>query len=60
MLDEAGGKIRVQDDLRLLREDRVQSVRARLDRLCSAESIDTAGVPTGSVQCEVYPPDVER
>ena len=27
---------------------------------CRAESVDSAGVPTGRVQCEVYPPDVER
>ena len=27
---------------------------------CCAESLDSAGVPTGRVQCEVYPPDVER
>ena len=27
---------------------------------CCAESIDSAGVPTGSVQCEVYTPDVVR
>ena len=25
---------------------------------CRAESVDSAGVPTGNVQCEVYPPDV--
>ena len=91
MLGEAGGNVRIQDDVRLLREDRVQSGRARLDRFCSgrdldfkraqraitvilfgrgknvrlisercAESIGSAGVPTGSVQCEVYPPDVGR
>ena len=40
MLDEAGGNVRVQDDARLLREDRVQSVRARLDRLCSGRDLD--------------------
>ena len=91
MLNEAGGKVIVQDGVRLLGEDRVQSVRARLDRLCSgrdldfkrvqreitvilcgrekqfhvfcecrAESFVSAGVQTGSVQCEVYPPDVGR
>ena len=91
MLGEADGNVRIQDDVRLLREDRVQSGRARLDRFCSgwdldfkraqraitvilfgreknvrviceccAESIDSAGVPAGSVQCEDYPPDVGR
>ena len=39
-LDEAGGNVRIQDDVRLLREDRVQSVRARLDRLCSRRDLD--------------------
>ena len=84
--------MRVQDGVSLLREGRVQSVRARLDRWCSgrdlnfkgvqractviqfgrgniyiyiyiyirvfcecrAESVDSARVPTGSVQCKVY------
>ena len=40
MLDEVGGKVRFQDDVRLLREDRVRSVRARLDRLCSGRDLD--------------------
>ena len=39
MLDEAGGKVRVQDGVCLLREDRVQSVQARLDRLCSERDL---------------------
>ena len=81
--------MRVQHGVCLLREGRVQSVRARLDRWCSgrglnfkgvqractviqfgrgnihiyirvfckcrAESVDSARVPTGSVQCKVYP-----
>ena len=80
-LNEAGDKEGVQDGSCLLREGRVQSVWARLDRLCSgrdldfkgvqractvvqfgrgkksvfcecrAESVDSAGVPNGSVQC---------
>ena len=87
-LNEAGGNVRVQDGVCLLREGRVQSVRTRLDRWCSrrdlnfkglqractdiqfgrginiyirvfcecrAESLDSARVPTGSVQCKVYP-----
>ena len=85
-LNEAGGKVRVQDGACLFRQGRVLSVRARLDRLCSgwdldskgvqractviqfgrgkknyafyecrAESVDSARVPTGSVQCKVYP-----
>ena len=33
MLNEAGSKVKVQDAICLLREGRVQSVRARLDRL---------------------------
>ena len=78
--------MRIQDGVCLLREGRYQSVRARLDRLCSgrdldckevqractivqfgrgkkirvlcecrAKSVDSARVPTGSVQCKVYP-----
>ena len=86
-MDETGGKVTFQDGVCLLREGRVQSERARLDRLCSrrdldfkgaqractvihfgrgkkkvcvfcecrAEGADSTGVPTGSVQCEVYP-----
>ena len=38
--DEAGGNVRVQDNFCLLREDRVQSARARLDRLCSRRDLD--------------------
>ena len=35
-LNETGGKVRVQDDgVCLLREGRIQSVRVRLDQLCS-------------------------
>ena len=40
MLGEAGGNVRIQDDVRLLREDRVQSGRARLDRFCSGQDLD--------------------
>ena len=40
MLGEAGGNVRIQDDVRLLREDRVTSGRARLDRFCSGQEID--------------------
>ena len=36
-LNEAGGKVRVQDGVCLLR---VQSVRAGLDRLCSGQDLD--------------------
>ena len=86
-MDEAGGKVRVQDGVCLLREGQLQSLRARLDRLysgreldfkgvqractaiqfgrgnkkihvfceCRAESVDSIRVPTGSVQCKVYP-----
>ena len=40
MLDEAGGNVRVQDDVCLLRAYRVQSVRARLDSLYSGRDLD--------------------
>ena len=40
MLDEAGGNVRVRDVFCLLQEDRVQSVQARLDRLCSRRDLD--------------------
>ena len=39
MLDEAGGNVRVQDDVCLLRAYRVQSVRARLDWLYSGRDL---------------------
>ena len=38
-LDEAGGKVRVRDSVCLLREDWVQCVRARMDRLCSGRNL---------------------
>ena len=37
---KAGGRVRVQDSVCLLREGRIQSVRARMDRLCSGQDID--------------------
>ena len=40
MLDETDGKVRVQDGVRSVRKDRVQSVRTRLDRLCSGRDLD--------------------
>ena len=43
-LNDAGDKVRVQDGVCLLREGRVQSVRARLDRLCSGRDLDFKGV----------------
>ena len=89
MLDEASGEVRVENGVELIRNDRVQSVRARLNRLCPgpdldfkrskgactivqfgrgknvrvfcecrAESVDSAGFPAGSVQCDVYPLDM--
>ena len=36
--------MRVQDNVGLLRGSRVQSVRARLDRLCSGRELDFTGV----------------
>ena len=53
VLDEAGGKLRVQDGVCLLREDTVQSVRARLDRLCSRRDLDFKGALRGCtvIQC---------
>ena len=43
-LNEAGGNVRVQDGVCLLREGRVQSVRARLDRWCSGRDLTFKGV----------------
>ena len=40
MLDEAGGNVRVQDYVCLLRAYRVQSVRAQLDWLYSGRDLD--------------------
>ena len=43
MLDEAGGKVRVQDGVYLFRKGRVQSIWARLDQLCSGRDLDFKG-----------------
>ena len=43
-MDEAGGKVRVQDGVCLLREGQLQSLRARLDRLYSGRELDFKGV----------------
>ena len=43
-LSEAGGNVRVQDGVCLLREGRVQSIRARLNRLCSGRDLNFKGV----------------
>ena len=43
-LNETGDKVRVQDGVCLLREGRVQPVRARLNRLCSGRDLDFKGM----------------
>ena len=43
-LNEAGGKMRVQYSVCLLREGRIHSVRVRLNQLCSAQDLDFKGV----------------
>ena len=40
VLDESGGEVRVENGVDLLREERVQSVRARLNRVCSGRDLD--------------------
>ena len=40
MLDEASSDVRVKDGVDLFRKDWIQSVRTRLDRLCSRGSFN--------------------